>query len=98
MEPLKITLLLMPKPTSLPKIDSEMFYHVNLFYLKSLLFPAEKTRVKLAPIEGIDGSDYINANFLSVNEFLFLKSLNVGTCQKYRKGLHRHSRTFTNNY
>jgi len=29
------------------------------------VLPPEKTRVKLAPIEGIDGSDYINANFLS---------------------------------
>lgn len=38
------------------------------------IFTDDQTRVRLPPIEGIPGSDYINANFIEVsseNELVF---------------------------
>ena len=32
-----------------------------------LMFTDDQTRVRLMPYEGIDGSDYINANFIDVS-------------------------------
>lgn len=42
--------------------------YVNTRYNDTILMhvSGDSTRVRLAPIAGIDGSDYINANFIDV--------------------------------
>lgn len=31
----------------------------------------DQTRVRLMPYEGVDGSDYINANYIDVSDFVY---------------------------
>jgi len=39
----------------------------SVIVFTSVMFSDDQTRVRLMPYEGIDGSDYINANFIDVS-------------------------------
>ena len=43
------------------------FHYVKVVEFLVLLFIVEHTRVALHPEEGVEGSDYINANYITVS-------------------------------
>ena len=53
----------------MPRLTYPLTKGILLFFLL-ILFVDDHTRVLLNPIEGVAGSDYINANFIDVS-FVF---------------------------